>query len=84
MTWREFQLRRAGYLRHQKEDWKKARMIAYYALAATGAISTTKMSIEKFMPLEGVKSKPRASDAANEAYMKAHEQYLKEVNGSRT
>lgn len=59
-------------------------MIAYYALAATGAISTTKMSIEKFMPLEGAKSKPVVSDAAKEALFRAREQYLKETNGSRT
>ena len=84
MTWREFQLRRAGYLRTEKEDWKKARLVAYYALVATGAIKTGKMSIEKFMPLDGKSAKNTVSDAGREALMKAQEQYLKETNGSRT
>lgn len=65
MTWREFQLRRFGFIRSQIEDWKKTRMVSYYSLVATGAINTTKMSIEKFMPLDdNSKPKQRASSEA--------------------
>lgn len=83
-TWREFQLKRLGYFRKEKEEWKKARIISYYSLVATGAIDTKKMSIEKFMPLDDSNSKPRMSDAMKEALENAQNQYLKEKNGSRT
>lgn len=83
MSWREFQLRRSGYFRKEKEEWKKARIISYYSLVATGAIDTKKMSIEKFMPLDS-NSKPRMSDAMKNAYQIAQDKYLKEVNGSGT
>ena len=84
-TWREFQLKRLGYFRKEKDEWKKARMTSYYSLVATGAIDTRKMSIEKFMPLDSAQqSKGRISDAMKEAYAKAQNNYLKEVNGSRT
>ena len=63
MTWREYQLRRLGFARSQKREWEKTRTIAYYSLVATGAISTKKMSIEKFMPLEGKKAN-KVSDTA--------------------
>lgn len=59
-------------------------MISYYALVATGAIDTKKMSIEKFMPLDDSISKPRMSDAMKNAYQIAQDKYLKEVNGSGT
>lgn len=29
MTWREFQLKRHGYLREQKENWRHTQMISY-------------------------------------------------------
>ena len=83
MTWREYQLRRLGFVRSQKREWEKTRTIAYYSLVATGAISTKKMSIEKFMPLEGKKAN-KVSDTAKEAFRKAQENYIKETNGSRT
>ena len=84
MTWREFQLRRAGYLRHQKEDWKKSRMVAYYALAATGAIDTHKMSIEKFMPLDGTPAKAQIDNTARARLREVQEEYNKKQNVSRT
>lgn len=83
MSWREFQLRRSGYFRKEKEEWKKARMTSYYSLVATGAIDTRKMSIEKFMPLDSApQSKGRISDAMKNAFQIAQDNYLKEVNGS--
>lgn len=85
MTWREFQLRRLGYIRGNIEEWKKARMTSYYSLVATGAIDTRKMSIEKFMPLDSAQqSKGRITDAMKNAFQIAQDNYLKEVNGSRT
>ena len=82
ITWREFQLLRLGYLRTEKEEWKKFRMGAYFSLVATGAINTQKMSIEKFMPLDGANKTPhRLTDAMKEAFVNAQNQYLIEKNG---
>lgn len=52
MSWREFQLRLAGYRRQEKDKWRHTREIAYCALAATGAIDPKKVSKEKFMTLD--------------------------------
>lgn len=52
MSWREFQLRLAGYIRQQKNKWIHTREIVYYTLVASGSIDTKKLSKEKFMPLE--------------------------------
>ena len=84
MTWREFQLRRAGYLREEKRRWEHSRSISYYSLVATGAIDTRKMSIEKFMPLDGTPQKGIMSDEQKEAMVKARERVKEQLNGSRT
>jgi hypothetical protein len=52
LTWREYLLKRDGYIREIKNRQYTTRTIAYYSLVATGAIDTKKMSMEKFMPLE--------------------------------
>lgn len=52
LTWREYLLKRDGYLREFKNRQYTTRTIAYYSLVATGAIDTKKMSMEKFMPLD--------------------------------
>lgn len=84
MTWREFQLRRLGFFRLQKEEWKKVRMVAFHAIAGTGALKKG-TTLEKFMPLDSAtQSKGRMSDAMKEAYAKAQETYKKQVNGSGT
>lgn len=53
MTWREFQLRRIGYLRKQKEQWYHTRFIAYYNLKGAGALKNE--SIDRFMDLDDKK-----------------------------
>jgi len=52
MSWREFQLRLAGYIRQQKEKWIHTREVVYYTLVSSGSIKPEKLSKEKFMPLE--------------------------------
>lgn len=81
MTWREFQLRRMGFLRSEKREWEKTRLTAYYSLVSTGAIDTKKTSIDKFMPLDGTKRKTGVSQTAREAFLLANKKYLEEKNG---
>lgn len=50
MTWREFQLKTAGFFRQDKRDWERARLIAYYAYASIPETGK-KVSINKFLPL---------------------------------
>ena len=83
MSWREFQLRRLGYLRKEKSEWIHSRFLAYYSLAATGAIETKKMTIEQFMPLDG-KKRGRVSSGAIEMLKKEQQKYEDQINGSRT
>lgn len=72
MTWREFQLRRFGFDRENKSRWEHTRDISYYALAATGAINTTKVSKEKFFPIySGIKKSGGITDRGKELLMKA-------------
>ena len=78
MTWREYQLRRNGYIRAETEEWKRSRLVAYNALVATGAVDPRKMSIEKFMPLSG-KSTPKMTDEQKAALKKRQ---LELKNGS--
>lgn len=78
MTWREFMLAKHGYIRQQTEDWKKARLTAYYSLVASGAIDSKKTSIESFMPLEG---KKKVNRAGLEALKKAQQEYLEKKHG---
>ena len=81
MTWREYTLRRIGYFRKHKSEWEKVRFITYYNLVSGGAIDTRKMSIEKFLPLDGnVKKKSTLSLSAIQAFKDAQETYLKETN----
>lgn len=89
MTWREFQLRRFGFIRSTIEEWKKTRLVSYYSLVATGAINTKKMSIEKFMPLdENSKPKERASAEAMNYLFESQKIVLEKIkqkeNGIRT
>ena len=83
MSWREFLLRRLGYLRKEKSEWIHSRFLAYYSLAATGAIETKKMTIEQFMPLDGKKT-GRVSNEAMERLALEQKKYEEIVNGSRT
>lgn len=88
MTWREFRLRRDRYLKlKEDEDTRQrrhTRLIAYSALVSTGAIDTKKMSIDKFMPIEGGdKVKARIENWQKEAFLKAVNDVVNE-SGSTT
>ena len=81
MTLLEFNLKTEAYYRINVDEWKKVRTISYFSLVATGAINTQKMSIEKFMPLDGAnKTTHRLTDAMKEAFVNAQNQYLIEKN----
>ena len=69
MTWREFQLRKAGYEREQLRNWEHTRMVAYWAGAGT-AFDGSKMSITKFLPLGGETGKPIVSDEHRESLIR--------------
>jgi len=73
MTWREFQLRRLGFDRENKVKWEHTRDVSYYALAATGAIDTKKVSKEKFFPIySGITKKGGGiTDRGKDLLMKA-------------
>lgn len=51
MTWREFQLKLAGYKREQKNKWYHTRMISYQIYTST-PIKGKHVDIEKFMKLD--------------------------------
>lgn len=72
-----------GYIRAEKEEWKRSRLMSYHSLVATGAIDPKKLSIEKFMPIDEER-KPRATLEGLEALAKAREIYNNKVNGSGT
>ncbi len=70
MTWKEFQLKRIAYERQEKNSWLKVREISYLIYLSIPQ-KGTKMSKEKFMPLE----KSKVNRATNEA----QQQFLEEV-----
>lgn len=78
MTWREFQLRAYGYERKQISDLQKTRVIAYSSkFPAFGAKHIP--SIEKFMPIDGEKIRKSVSESQKQAFLKAFENYKKQV-----
>jgi len=80
MTWREFQLRKAGYEREQLRNWEHTRMVAYWA-GMDGGFDGKKTSITKFLPLGDETGKPRVSDEHRESFNKAMQEYKDKVNG---
>lgn len=84
MTLLEFKLRREGFERSNRVEWEKTRFISFHAIAGTGALKKG-TTLEQFLPLNNnPKSKGRISDAMKNAFQIAQDNYLKEVNGSRT
>jgi len=81
MSWREFQLRKAGYEREQLKEWERTRMIAYWA-GMDGGFDGKKTTIEKFIPLKGDRFKPKVSDEHRESFNKAMQDYKNKVNGN--
>ena len=80
-TWREFQLKSIGYRRTQLKEWEKVRMICFHSMASNGALKKG-TNLEKFMPLEP--KKHQVNDYMKQALENAQNNYLKQVNGSRT
>lgn len=78
----EYQLRREGYFRKQKEQWYHTRFMAYHSIAATGAAKN--LTIEKFLPLDEPKRKGIMTDSMKEALARARETAQKQLNGSGT
>ena len=78
ITWREFMLAKHGFIRQQTEEWKRARLTAYYSLVASGAIEPRKTSIESFMPLEG---KKKTNKKALEALKREQQKYIEKKHG---
>jgi len=82
MTMLEYQLRRDGYFRKQKEKWYHTRFMAYHSIVATGAAKN--LTIEKFLPLDENKRKSIMTDSMKEALAKAREIAQKQIDGSGT
>ena len=82
MTMLEYQLRRDGYFRKQKEKWYHTRFIAYHSIVATGVAKN--LTIEKFLPLDETKRKGIMTDSMKEAMRIAREKANLQLNGSRT
>ena len=82
MTWREFQLRRAGYYRIQLDEWRKVRQIAYWSGAGTG-FDPKKTRIEKFMRLPDEKE-GTASESAMKNLIEEQRKYLEKHASKRT
>lgn len=82
MSWREFQLRKHGYYRQQKQEWYKVREIAYWSAAGT-ALDPKKTKINDFMPIDEVRSK-QVSESTKTRFAELQKEYLKKVeaNGS--
>lgn len=51
-------------------------------MVGSGGIDPKKMSIEKFLPLDGRKQSGASSEGI-QAFKKAREEYLKQLDGSR-
>lgn len=79
LTWKEYQLKRDGYLRETINRQYTTRTIAYYSLVATGAIDTKKMSMEKFMPIQGETKENRISDSQRNALIEAQKLAVEEA-----
>ena len=83
MTWREFQLKKAGWEREQLRQWERTRMVAYWS-GVDGGFDGKKTNITKFMPLGKETVKPQVSDEQRQAFKDAMEKYneqKKELNG---
>jgi hypothetical protein len=78
MTWREFQLRKAGYEREQLKNWEHTRMVAYWSGAGT-AFDGKKTTIDKFLPLGNDTDKLKVSDEHRESFNKAMQDYKDKV-----
>lgn len=79
MTWREFLLKKAGWLREQERRWEHTRLIAYWS----ADFDKSKIGIQKFMPLKNDKVKPVVSDASKDLFKQEMDNYLKQVNNGK-
>lgn len=75
MTWREFQLKRYGYIRQQKENWSHTRTIAYMTYLSIPE-KGNKKTIDQWWSLDGKKS---VEDWQKEALRKAQKDAVQEA-----
>lgn len=80
ISWREFQLRRSGYLRQQKAEWDKVLHVSYYSGAGT-AFDPKKLTLEQFTNRKQKRNEP--SKSARSRYDQLMKEYLnkKESHG---
>ena len=78
MTWREFQLRKAGYEREQLRNWEHTRMTAYWSGAGT-AFDGKKTTMDKFLPLGKDFEKPIVSEEHQASFIKMMQDYKDKV-----
>lgn len=77
MTWREFQLRKAGYFRKLKEQWRHTRQVAYWTYLSIPE-KGQKMPIDRFMDL-GDKSKKILSNRQKDLIISAQKRAMEEA-----
>lgn len=83
MTWAEFQIRLSAYIRMQEREDLRAREIAYSSLWSYHSdpkkLPKTK---DSFWKIGNNKPKPKLSEAHKTAFLKAMDQYKKDVENA--
>lgn len=80
MSWREYQLRREGFLRQQRERWYHTREVAYASLMGGGAYDPKKLSKQQFMPIDDeVGNLVKVSDEHRAVFYELQAEYENEV-----
>ena len=82
MSWREFLLRREGYLRELKREAYNVRDVVYHSLVAGGALDHKKTKIDQFRPLANKEVK-KADSSNVSMYLNEYKQYLEKVNNKK-
>lgn len=77
MTWREFQLKKAGWEREQLRKWEHTRLIAYFSGA--GQSIDPKKSMQSWMPLNELDNKSEIPEEQKQAFKEAMKQYQQQV-----
>lgn len=75
MSWKEFVLKSFAYHRIQKDEWRKFRLVAYYARFAPYIKTDFIDSIEKFYPLGDKQRGSSISDLAKANFIESSRKY---------
>jgi len=73
ISWREFQLRRAGYYRQQRAEWDKFLHVSYFSGAGT-AFDPKQLTLEQFTNRKSKQKEP--SENAKQRYNELMQEYL--------